>query len=106
MFGMKIRHDADVPADDPVTDEMKATAAQLVRAAAETCDGTSPDTSAAETTVAEVETQFFPMSKDGTRVARPGGQHKWNNKEFPSAGYPTETVLVLRYLNADSLTGK
>jgi hypothetical protein len=32
-----------------------------------------------------VETQFFPMSKDGTMVARPGGQHKWNNNEFPSA---------------------
>jgi hypothetical protein len=52
-----------------------------------------------------VETQFFPMSKDGTMVARPGGQHKWNNNEFPSAD-PTETVPVLRYLNADSLTGK
>jgi hypothetical protein len=52
-----------------------------------------------------VETQFFPMSKDGTMVARPEGQHKWNNNEFPSAE-PTETVLVLRYLNADSLTGK
>ena len=54
MFGMKVRHDADVPANDAPTDEMKATAAQLVRAAAETCIGISPDTSAAETTVAEV----------------------------------------------------
>ncbi len=51
-----------------------------------------------------VETQFLPMSKDG-RVARPDGQHKWNNNEFPSADSLVETVLVLVYLNADPLTG-
>lgn len=52
MFEMKVRHDADVPANDPITDEMKATAAQLVKAAAEKCNGTSLDTDAAETSVA------------------------------------------------------
>jgi hypothetical protein len=52
-----------------------------------------------------VETQFFPMSKDG-RVARPEGKHKWSREEFPSVHQPVKTVLVLHYLNADSLTGK
>ncbi len=54
MFGMKMRADADEPADDPITNEMKDTAVQLVRAAAETCIGTSPDTSEAETKVASL----------------------------------------------------
>ena len=54
MFGMKMRDDADEPANDAVTEAMKVTAAELVRTAAETCSGISPDTSAAETTVAEV----------------------------------------------------
>jgi hypothetical protein len=54
MFGMKVRHDADVPANDPITGDMKATAAQLVRAAAGKCNGTSLDTDAAETTVASL----------------------------------------------------
>jgi len=34
-----------------------------------------------------VETQFFPMSKDG-RVARPEGKHKWNKEAFSSAHQP------------------
>ena len=54
MFGMKMRDDADEPANDAVTEAMKVTAAELVRTAAETCSGISPDTSAAATTVAEV----------------------------------------------------
>ena len=54
MFGMKMQDDADEPANDAVTEAMKLTAAELVRAAAEACNGISPDTSAAETTVAEV----------------------------------------------------
>jgi hypothetical protein len=52
-----------------------------------------------------VETQYFPMSKDGTMVARPKGQHKWNLEEFPTVDRPVETVLVMVYKNADSLTG-
>lgn len=51
------------------------------------------------------ETQTFPISKDGTMVARPKGKHKWNKEEFRSADSPVETVLVLVYLNADPLTG-
>jgi hypothetical protein len=50
-----------------------------------------------------VETKWLPMSKD-VRVARPDGQHKWNNSEFLS-DRPVETVLVLVYLNTDPLTG-
>jgi hypothetical protein len=77
MFGMKVRHDADVPANDAPTDEMKATAAQLVRAAAEKCNGTSLDTDAAETTVASlmatrggsVTVKFDPNS-DGSYCLR------------------------------------
>lgn len=52
-----------------------------------------------------VQTQFFPMSKDDRKVARPDGPHHWNKEEFPSVHQPVETVLVLRYLNADPITG-
>lgn len=54
MFGMKLRDDADEPANDAVTEETKIIAAELVRAAAETCNETSPNTSEAENTVADV----------------------------------------------------
>lgn len=51
------------------------------------------------------ETQSLPISKDGTMVARPEGQHKWNKEEFPSADCPVKTVLVLEYVNANLFTG-
>jgi hypothetical protein len=54
MFGMKVRDDADEPGNDPVTDEIKAKAAHLVKAAARTCNGCTPDTHAAESMVAGV----------------------------------------------------
>jgi hypothetical protein len=54
MFAMKLRDDADEPANDPLTDEMKATAAQLVRTAADTCTGLTPDKDVAEKVVAWV----------------------------------------------------
>jgi hypothetical protein len=54
MFPMKLKSDADEPANDAVTDEMKVTAGQLLRAAVEKCNGTSPDTGPTETTVAGV----------------------------------------------------
>jgi hypothetical protein len=63
MFGMKVRDDADEPANDAVTDEMKITAAELVKAAADNHNGTTHDTNAAETTVAEV------MAASGRSVA-------------------------------------
>lgn len=63
MFGMKLRNDADEPANDPTTDEMKATATQLVRAAAETCNGATPDINAAERIAAGV------MAASGRSVA-------------------------------------
>jgi hypothetical protein len=63
MFGLKTKSDADEPANDPVTDEMKAAAAQSVRAAAESCQGLAPDTNSAERIVAEV------MAASGRAVA-------------------------------------
>jgi hypothetical protein len=32
-----------------------------------------------------VETEFLPLSKDYRRVARPGGKHTWNARDFRAA---------------------
>ena len=63
MFNLKTKPDDDVPANDPVTDELKVAATQLVGAAAETCNGTRPDINAAERIVAGV------MAASGRSVA-------------------------------------
>ena len=55
LFAMKLKCDADVPACDPVSDEMRATAAQLVGAALDAHSGCStPQKETAESVVAKV----------------------------------------------------
>lgn len=63
VFGLKMKSDADEPANDEVTDEMKVAAARLFRAASESCRGPVPDTDIAERIVAEV------MAASGRSVA-------------------------------------
>jgi hypothetical protein len=54
MFPLKTKPNDDVPANDLVTKEIRVTAAELVKAAVDNCNGTTPDTNTAENTVAEM----------------------------------------------------